>query len=412
MTDFFDARDSQSPEEREAGLMTRLAEHLAHAKANAPFYAERLKDVDPAAVTTREALAALPVTYKSDLVEAQAANPPFGGLNAVPPGDMVHLFRSPGPICEPEGHSGDFWRGARAFHAAGVRKGDICHNSFSYHLTPGAWLIDSGARALGAAVFPGGVGNTDLQVEAMEHFKATVFCGTPDFLKIVLERGREMGADLSAMTRAVVGGGALPPSLRQLISDEFGVTPLQNYGTADLGIIAYESPAMEGMLINEDIVVEIVRPGSGEPVAEGEVGEVVVTIFSEAYPLTRFATGDLSAILPGQSPCGRTAPRIKGWMGRADQTAKIRGMFVRPTQMEQIRAAHPEILKARLTITSVDHRDQFVVACEAESQDQGLQDVIAETVRKVLNLAGPVELAAPGSLPSDGKVIEDARSYE
>ena len=412
MSDFFDSRDIMSPDEREAKLMAALADHVGHAKTAAPFYAERFKDVYAEGVNSREALAMLPVTYKSDLVDAQAANPPFGGLNAVPPGDMVRLFRSPGPICEPEGGEGDFWRGARAFHAAGVRRGDICHNSFSYHLTPGAWLIDSAAQALGAAVFPGGVGNTDLQIEAMAHFGATVFCGTPDFLKIVLERAREMEADLSSITRAVVGGGALPPSLRQLIRDEFGVTPLQNYGTADLGIVAYESAAMEGMIVNEDIVLEIVRPGSGEPVAEGEVGEVVVTIFSKSYPLTRFATGDLSAMLPGASPCGRTAPRIKGWMGRADQTAKIRGMFVRPTQMELIRSTHPEIKKLRLTITSEDHRDHFSVACESEVQDEALREKIEETVRRVVNLSGPVTLVAPGALPDDGKVIEDARSYE
>ena len=246
----------------------------------------------------------------------------------------------------------------------------------------------------------------------MAHFGATVFCGTPDFLKIVLERAREMNANLSSITRAVVGGGALPPSLRQLIKDEFGVTPLQNYGTADLGIVAYESAAMEGMIVNEDIVLEIVRPGSGEPVAAGEVGEVVVTIFSKSYPLTRFATGDLSAMLPGDSPCGRTAPRIKGWMGRADQTAKIRGMFVRPTQMETIRSAHPEIKKLRLTITSEDHRDQFSVACESDVQDEALREKIEETVRRTVNLSGPVSLVAPGTLPDDGKVIEDARTYE
>lgn len=412
MSDFYDARDTIDPEERERATMAALAEHVAHAKANAPYFAEKFAGVDPAAVTDRAALAKLPVTYKSDLVEAQAAHPPFGGMNATPIGNLAHVFRSPGPICEPEGKGDDWWRGARAFHAAGVRAGDICHNSFSYHLTPGAWLIDSAARSLGAAVFPAGVGNTDLQVEAMAHFRATCFCGTPDFLKIILERAREMGADVSSVTKAIVGGGALPPSLRQLIKDEFGVTPLQNYGTADLGIVAYESAAMEGMLVSEGVVLEIVRPGSGEPVADGEIGEVVVTILNQDYPLTRFATGDLSAMLPGQSPCGRTAPRIKGWMGRADQTTKVRGMFVRPTQMEQIKAAHPEILKLRLTVTSVDHRDQFSVACESESQDAALADKIGETVRNVINLAGPVELKAPGSLPSDGKVIEDARSYE
>lgn len=412
MSEFFDARDTMDPEQRERLLMEALSDHVAHAKAHAPYFAGLFKDVDPREISSRAALAQLPVTYKSDLVAAQAANPPFGGMNATAAGNLARLFRSPGPICEPQGAGDDFWRGARALHAAGVRAGDICHNSFSYHLTPGGWLLDTAARALGAAVFPAGVGNTDLQVEALAHFRATVFCGTPDFLKILLERAREMKADVSSLTKAVVGGGALPPSLRQLVRDEFGVTPIQNYGTADLGLIAYESPAMEGMLLNEGAVVEIVRPGSGDPVPEGEVGEVVVTILNHDYPLTRFATGDLSAILPGQSPCGRTAPRIKGWMGRADQTTKVRGMFVRPTQMEQIRAAHPEILKLRLTVTSKDHRDQFSVACETEVRDAALAEKIGETVRRTINLAGPVDLVAPGSLPSDGKVIEDARSYE
>ncbi len=412
MSDFFDARDTMDPEQREALLMAALPDHIAHAQAHAPYFAKLFDGVDPQDIASRAALAKLPVTYKSDLVEAQTNDPPFGGMNATAVGNLAHVFRSPGPICEPEGRGEDFWRGARALHAAGVRAGDICHNSFSYHLTPGAWLLDASAQALGATVFPAGVGNTDLQVEAMAHFRANVFCGTPDFLKIILERAREMGADVSSMKKAVVGGGALPPSLRELIRQEFGFTPLQNYGTADLGIIGYESPAMEGMLLTEGAVVEIVRPGSGDPVAEGEVGEVVVTILNKDYPLTRFATGDLSAMLPGVSPCGRTAPRIKGWMGRADQTAKVRGMFVRPTQMEQIRAAHPEILKLRLTVTSADHRDQFKVVCETETNAPALAEKIARTVRSVINLAGEIELAAPGTLPSDGKVIEDARTYE
>lgn len=412
MAEFFDERDTMPAERREAELMAALPSHIAHAKANAPFFAKLFEDIDAADIDSREALAGLPVTYKSDLIDAQAANPPFGGMNATPVGDLLHIFRSPGPICEPEGRGDDWWRAARAFHAAGVRKGDICHNCFSYHLTPGAWIMDAAARSLGAVVFPGGVGNTDLQIEAMAHFQATTFCGTPDFLKIVLERAREMGTDISSVTKAVVGAGALPPSLRKLVQDEFGITPLQNYGTADLGIVAYESPAMEGMLLAEGAVVEIVRPGSGDPVPEGEVGEVVVTILNKDYPLTRFATGDLSAILPGESPCGRTAPRIKGWMGRADQTTKVRGMFVRPTQMEQIRKAHPELEKVRLIVTSEDHRDQFAVYCETAVQDPGLGEKVAATVKQTLNLAGPVELVALGSLPSDGKVIEDARSYE
>jgi len=412
MSEYFDSRDTMSAECREAELLASLPKQVAFAKAQTPYFAELFKEIDPVSIDSRETLSKLPITYKSDLVAAQSEKPPFGGMNATPVGDLLRVFRSPGPICEPEGKGDDFWRGARALHAAGVRKGDIVHNSFSYHLTPGAWLLDSAARSLGAAVFPAGVGNTDLQVEAMSHFQANVFCGTPDFLKILMERAREMEANVSSLKKAIVGGGALPPSLRQLISDEFGFTPLQNYGTADLGIIAYESPAMEGMLINEGAIVEIVRPGSGEPVTEGEVGEVVVTLLNKDYPLTRFATGDLSAIMSGKSPCGRTAPRIKGWMGRADQTTKIRGMFVRPTQLEQVRTAHPEVLKLRLTVTSENHRDQFGVACETENHDPNLAEKIGATVSKFINLSGAVTLVPPGSLPSDGKVIEDARSYD
>lgn len=412
MSDYFDSKDTMSEDSREAELMALLPNQIAHAKAKTSYFAALFKEIDPLAIDSREALAQLPITYKSDLVDAQTKQPPFGGMNATAVGNLIRVFRSPGPICEPEGKSDDFWRGARALHAAGVRKGDLVHNSFSYHLTPGAWLLDSAARSLGAAVFPAGVGNTDLQVEAMAHFQANVFCGTPDFLKIIMERAQEMQADVSSVKKAIVGGGALPPSLRQLIKDQFGFTPLQNYGTADLGIIAYESPAMDGMLLNEGAIVEIVRPGSGEPVDEGEVGEVVVTLLNKDYPLTRFATGDLSAALPGQSPCGRTARRIKGWMGRADQTTKIRGMFVRPTQLEKVRIAHPEILKLRLTVTSENHRDQFTVACEIANDDPSLAEKIGATVTRSINLSGSISIVKPGSLPSDGKVIDDARSYE
>ncbi len=392
MSDYFDSKDTMSEDSREAELMASLPNQIAHAKANTSYFAALFKEIDPLAIDSREALAQLPITYKSDLVDAQTKQPPFGGMNATAVGNLIRVFRSPGPICEPEGKSDDFWRGARALHAAGVRKGDLVHNSFSYHLTPGAWLLDSAARSLGAAVFPAGVGNTDLQVEAMAHFQANVFCGTPDFLKIIMERAQEMQADVSSVKKAIVGGGALPPSLRQLIKDQFGITPLQNYGTADLGIIAYESPAMDGMLLNEGAIVEIVRPGSGEPVDEGEVGEVVVTLLNKDYPLTRFATGDLSATLPGQSPCGRTARRIKGWMGRADQTTKIR--------------------KLRLTVTSENHRDQFSVACEIANDDPSLAEKIGATVTRSINLSGSISIVKPGSLPSDGKVIDDARSYE
>ncbi len=407
----FDELETRSPEAREAALMAALAGQVAHAKAKAPRYAELLAEVDPAAVTGRAALAALPVTRKSDLMERQAATPPFGGLAAVAPGAVAHLFASPGPIYELEVARPGFWRLERALFAAGFRAGDVVHNCFAYHLTPGGWMLDGAARSLGCAVVPGGVGNSEQQVKAIAHFRPSGYTGTPDFLKVLLDKGAELGCDCSSITRALVSGGALFPALRQAYADR-GVAVLQCYATADLGLIAYESEAREGMILDEGIVVEICRPGTGDPLPEGEVGEVVVTSLNPDYPLIRFATGDLSAILPGTSPCGRTAPRIKGWMGRADQATKVKGMFVQPAQVAIVLKRHGEIARARLVVTREGDSDAMTLQCEVAGAADGLAAAIARSLQEACKLKGAVELVAPGSLPNDGKIIDDQRSYD
>ncbi|EKV30418.1 Phenylacetate-coenzyme A ligase [Caenispirillum salinarum AK4] len=411
MSEHFDALETREPEVRERDLMAALRDTIAHAKANAPYFADLLKDVDPASVTDRAALAKLPVTRKHDLIELQKKNPPFGGLVAesMPVG---RVFQSPGPIHEVEGVGADYFRAARALFAAGFRDGDLVHNTFSYHFTPGGWILDNGARALGCRVFPAGVGQTELQAQAVAAMKPNGYTGTPSFLRIILEKARELGLETSSMKKALVSGEALPPSLRKQIQDELGVTTYQCYATADLGVIAYESEALEGMICSEDAIVEIVRPGTGDPVPEGEVGEVVVTVFTREYPLIRFATGDMSAVLPGVSPCGRTNMRIKGWMGRADQTTKVKGMFVHPEQVADVVKRHPEITKARLVVTSADNVDQMTLKAESSTTEPAFADKVAETVREVLKLKGAVELVDPASLPNDGKVISDERSYE
>ena len=374
------------------------------------YYRELLADIDPATITTRGALARLPVTRKSDLTDIQTRNPPFGGLNGWDASRLAHIYQSPGPIYEPDCERADHWRFARSLWAAGVRPGMIVHNSFSYHLTPAGMIIESGARAIGCPVIPGGIGNTELQVQAIADLRPAAYCGTPSFLKILLEKGRDTSTDISSLKIAVVGGEALPPSLREEISS-LGVFVLQNYGTADVGLIAYESLAMEGMIIDEGVVLEIVRPGTGGPVPDGEVGEVVVTTFNPVYPLIRFATGDLSAVLPGQSPCGRTNRRIKGWMGRADQTTKVKGMFVHPSQVAQMVARHPEIMRGRLEVLSRDNIDDMTLRCEVEIEDDALAAAIALTIQSVCKVRGQVALIGPGELPNDGKVIVDLRSY-
>jgi phenylacetate-CoA ligase len=411
MTQYFDTLETRSADEREASHFACLAEGLARAAATAPGLAAHLDGVDLAAVKDRAALARLPVLRKSDLAARQKDAPPLGGLTTVAPGALRHVFMSPGPIFEPGGDGRDWWRFGRALHAAGFRAGDLVHNCFAYHLTPAGMMVESGARAIGAAVFPGGVGNTDAQVQAATHLGPNAWTGTPDFLKVILDRALETGADLSSITKALVSGGALFPSLRQEYADR-GVAVLQCYATADIGLIAYESPAQEGMILDEGVIVEIVRPGTGEPAPEGEVGEVVVTSLNPDYPLIRFATGDLSAVLPGQSACGRTNTRIKGWMGRADQTTKVKGMFVRPEQIAEILSRHPEAAKARLTVTRTGEQDSFEIAVESAAGGDGLAEALGATARSILKLKGPIRLVTPGSLPNDGKVIDDQRVYE
>ena len=409
--DFYDELETRAPEAREAALMAALSGKIANAKARAPGFAALLEGVDPEAVDSRDALAALPVLRKSELIERQQAGPPFGGLSALSLGEVPRVFASPGPIFEPQGRRQNHWRLARALHAAGFRAGELVHNAFSYHLTPGGWMMDDAAQALGCSVFPAGVGNSEQQAQAIAHLKPSAYSGTPDFLKVVLDKGAELGLDLSSITKAIVSGGALFPSLREDYAER-GVAVLQCYATADLGLIAYESPAKEGLILDEEIIVEIVRPGTGEPLPEGEVGEVLVTTLDPDYPLIRFATGDLSAILPGPSPCGRSAPRIKGWMGRADQTTKVKGMFIHPSQVAQVLARHPEIGRARLVVTREAESDQMILQCEVEGGELALAEAIAGSLQDVCKMKGGVEFYEPGSLPNDGKVIDDQREYD
>jgi phenylacetate-CoA ligase len=393
---------------------------LVEQARGAPAMREGLQGVDAVAVTSRAALAQLPVTRKPELLErqkAQRATDPFGGYSTIGWRALRNLsgarrvYQSPGPIYEPEGLAADYWRIARALVAAGFEAGDLVHNSFSYHLTPGAWMMESGAQAIGCAVFPGGVGNTELQLQAMADLRPDAYCGTPSFLRIVLEKAAETGVALPSLKKALVSGEAFPPSLRDWLRER-GVEGYQAYATADVGLIAYETPAREGLVIDEGVLVEIVRPGTGDPVPEGEVGEVVVTVAHADYPLVRFGTGDLSAILPGPCPTGRTNVRIRGWMGRADQTAKVRGMFVHPSQVAEVVRRHPELVRARLVVSGEMANDRMTLRVEAATRPEGLADAVAHTVRDVTKLRADVELCVPGSLPNDGKVIEDARRYE
>ncbi|MEE8533933.1 MAG: AMP-binding protein [Alphaproteobacteria bacterium] len=406
--DHYDALETRDPEAREQALFARLPGHVAHARANAPHFAELFADVEAEGVTSREALAALPVTRKSELIELQKANPPFGGLAAAAPGALARIFASPGPMYEPEARRPDYWRFARAMYAAGFRAGDVVHNSYSYHLTPAGMMVESGAQALGCAVVPGGVGNTELQVQTMATLRPDAYAGTPSFLRILLDEARESDHDLSSLTKALVSGEALPAALRADIRGH-GVDVLQCYATADLGLIAYESNAKQGLIVDEDVIVEIVTPGTGDPVAQGGVGEVLVTTFAPEYPLIRFATGDLSALLEGASPCGRTNMRIKGWMGRADQTTKVKGMFVHPSQVAAVLARHAEVRKGRVVVDQGDGVDVMTLRCEVEGAPQGLAAAIAESLQAVCKLKGRVELVEIGSLPNDGKVIDDVR---
>lgn len=409
--DFYDRLETRSTDEREAAQMAALSAQVALAKGKTAYFGKLLADIDPGAITSRAALASLPVTRKGDLLDLQKSTPPFGGMTSVAPNGLARLYMSPGPIYDAEGPEPDPWRFARTLYAAGFRKGDILHNCFSYHLTPAGMMVDGAARAIGCAVFPGGVGNTEMQVQAAADLKPAGYSGTPSFLKIILEKARELGADISSMKKGLVGGEALPPSLRKEIA-ELGCGVLQCYGTADLGLVAYESPALEGMILDEGVIVEIVRPGTGDPVAEGEVGEIVVTSLNQSYPLIRFGTGDMSAVLAGLSPCGRTNQRIKGWMGRADQTTKIKGMFVHPEQVAEVVKRHPEISKARLIVTGRTGEDVMTLHCETGASSDALSDAVASSLQSVTKLRGAVSLVTEGSLANDGKVIEDARSYE
>ena len=416
MSEFFDALETREPAEREAALMAALPRQIAHAQVHSAALGEILAGVDAAAVTSRAALARLPVTRKSELLARQqarraAGRDAFGGFAAVRYGAaMLRLYASPGPIYEPEGTARDYWRAARAMVAAGFRAGDLVHNAFSYHMTPGAFIMESGAHAVGCTVFPAGTGQTEQQLQAIADLKPQAYLGTPSFLRILVEKAAESGSDIASLKKGLVGGEAFPPSLRDWFSER-GLAVYQSYATADVGLIAYETAARQGLVLDEHCIVEIVRPGTGDPVAEGEVGEVVVTVFNPDYPLVRFGTGDLSAVLPGQCPTGRTNTRIKGWLGRADQTTKIKGMFVHPGQVAEIVRRFPEVTRARLVVSGEMADDRMKLLIESAGA-QGLGERVAEAVRDVTKLRGEVEVVAPGSLPNDGKVIEDARSYK
>jgi phenylacetate-CoA ligase len=408
MSKHYDSLETRSPDERERDLFARLPEQIARAMT-APGWAKQLAGLDPVEVVNRKALALLPVLRKADLPALQKENPPFAGLNVTAPGEAKRLMMSPGPIFEPEGWGSDYAGAARALFAAGFRAGDVVHNSFAYHLTPGGFMLEAGAHALGCATIAAGVGNTEQQVAAIAHLKPTGYVGTPDFLKILVDTAEKAGADVASIKRGLVSGAALPPSLRGELGTR-GVAVLQCYAAAEAGVIAYESEAREGMIVNEDMIVEIVRPGTGDPVPDGEVGEVVVTTFNPDYPMLRLATGDLSAVLAGASLCGRTNMRIKGWMGRADQTTKVKGMFVHPAQIAEVAKRHPELLRARLVVVREHEQDAMTLMAECAGQDAGLADTVAETLQAVTKVRGRVQFVPPGSLPNDGKVIADERA--
>ncbi|HYA47645.1 MAG TPA: AMP-binding protein [Burkholderiales bacterium] len=411
MPEHYDSLETRDPADRERSLMAALPAQIAHARRSAPGWARILAGVEPEAVLNRTTLAGLPVTRKSELAALQKADPPFGGLNATPVPQIGKVFVSPGPIYDPEGRGRDWWRTARALFAAGFRSGDLAVNTFAYHFTPAGSMLESGALALGCVVAPAGVGQTEMQVAAIAGLRASAYIGTPSFLKLIVEKADELKADIGCLKKAAVGAEYLPPTLRAAMAGR-GIRVLQSYASADLGLIAYESEALEGMILDEGLILEIVRPGTGDILPEGEVGEVVITTFNPDYPLIRFGTGDLSAILPGSSPCGRTNTRIRGWMGRADQTTKVKGMFVHPSQVAEVVKRHAEIVKARLVVDNSEGGDRMTLRCETKGMPPpGLERAIAESVREVTRLRGEVAFAKPGELPNDGKIIEDARKY-
>jgi phenylacetate-CoA ligase len=411
MNTHYDALETRDPEARERDILGRLPAQVAHAQARAPAFAKSLAGMDPRAVTSREALAQLPVIRKGELLDLQRGAPPFGGLAASGYGEIARVFASPGPIYEPEGRAPDWWRLARALYAAGFRRGDLVHNCFSYHFTPAGSMLETGAHALGCAVFPGGTGQTEQQVQAIADLAPAGYVGTPSFLRIILDKADEIGIPLPSLTKALVSGEAFPPSLRDALIAR-GIHGFQAYATADLGCIAYETPAREGLVVDEGVLVEIVRPGTGDPVPDGEVGEVVVTTLANAdYPLIRFGTGDLSAVLPGRSPCGRTNVRIRGWMGRADQTTKVKGLFVHPAQVAAIVARHAEIARARLVVDNPDQNDRMTLHVEPRAGRTAPVEAIVASIRDVTKLRGEVRVRGAGELPNDGKVIDDVRTY-
>jgi phenylacetate-CoA ligase len=412
MSEFYDTLETRDPEQREQELMIALSHQVAHAKSHSEWYAKALAQVDPTAINSRQTLASLPVTRKHNLIEPQKTHPPFAGLNGSSIGDSALIFTSPGPLFEMAPDKPDFYGSARAFFAAGMRKGDILHNSFSYHLTPGAWIMHSGARALGCPVIPAGVGNSEQQVQVMAQVRPKAHGGTPDYLKALIEKADEMALDVSSVTTALVGGGPLFPQLREWYGDR-GIAVFNTFATAELGMIAYETASFEGLVVAEDKIIEILIPGTETPVAnEGDVGELVVTLLNPDYPLIRFATGDLTAITTEPSPCGRTNMRMKGWMGRADQTTKIRGMFVHPEQVAEVNARHSEILKSRLEVDAEDSKDIARLTCEVSTTSEDLESEIANTFQNICKVRGTIVTVSPGTLPNDGKVIDDVRKFD
>ena len=414
MPEHFDPLELRTTEEREAALMAALPAQVAYAQKASPAFAQILQGIDANTISSRAALAQLPVTRKYELLarqQAQRSQSPFGGFNTQHFGArMPRVFASPGPIYEPEGTRPDYWRMARAIYAAGFRAGELIHNCFSYHFVPAGSMMETGAHAVGCTVFPGGTGQTEQQVQAMAELAPAGYIGTPSFLKLILEKAQALNTPLPSLRKALVSGEAFPPSLRDWLQDR-GITAYQCYATADLGLIAYETAAREGLVLDEGVIVEIVRPGTGDPVPEGEVGELVITTLNTDYPLLRFGTGDLSAILPGQCPTGRTNVRIKGWMGRADQTTKVRGMFVHPGQISEVAKRFPQVGKARLVVSGEMASDRMALLVESTETAEGLALQIGDAVREVTKLRAEIQLVAPGSLPNDGKVIEDIRSY-
>jgi len=411
MTQYYDNLETRTVDQREQELTLAVGKQLINAKSNAVAYADLLSGYDCESFSSLNDLESYPVTRKTDLINRQKSCPPLGGFETFNRSQIRYINVSPGPVYEACTHKPDFWRLARALFAAGFRGGDLVHNSFSYHLTPAGMMLDSGCHALGCGVIPGGVGQTEMQVQTIHDLKPDAYVGTPSFLKIVLEKADECQLDVSSIGKALVSGEALPPPLRGIFKDK-GIAVLQAYATADLGVIAYETLPDTGLIIDEGVYVEIVRPGTGDRVADGEVGEVVVTSLNSDYPLIRFATGDMSTIVTGVSDCGRTNRRIKGWMGRADQTAKVRGMFIHPQQINEVVRRHPEIIKARLIVDWIDHQDEITLHCEAEGHSLELAESVGVSIRDLCKVRGDVVLVTPGSIVNDGVVIEDIRQYE